>query len=481
MSDAVKFGTDGWRARIADDYTFHNVRRAAIATARFVREAGRAHQPVVIGYDRRFMAELFARAAAEATAAQGIDVLLTSTATPTPVISHAVLAETAAAAVNITASHNPPTDLGFKVRTHTGAAVAPHEARRIEQLLPEPDEAMTVRPFDEALEAGRIRFFDPATRYLEYLQERVDVAGLRDAGLEIGYDAMWGVGSGWYDQLLGLAVNSIRTERQPLFPGMQRPEPIPPNIDALCQHVASTGAAVGIAHDGDADRIGVVDETGRFVNQLQVFGLLAYYLLHVRGQRGAIVKTLSTTSLLHQLGRAYGVDVYETGVGFKYVGPKMIETDAMIGGEESGGFAFRGLPERDGILAGLFLLDLIVRTGHRPTELLDRLYEAVGARYYYDRVDTPFPSQRRAEVEQRIGSARPNRLGGLEVTGIDRTDGYKYSLQDGGWMLIRFSGTEPLMRVYTETTHAEHVYDILRDGLRLAGLDDAAERLDPAC
>jgi phosphomannomutase len=250
---------------------------------------------------------------------------------------------------------------------------------------------------------------------------------------------------------------------------MSRPEPIPPNVDVLLKTVVDRGADAGIATDGDADRVGFADEKGNFVDQLRVYGLLAMYLLQIRGQRAPIVKTLSTTTMLDKLGRHFGVDVYETGVGFKYVGPKMLKTNAMIGGEESGGFAFRGLPERDGILASLALLDLMVQMDKRPSELVEALFEMIGP-HFYDRIDVRFPTEERPVVRKRLDEAAPEELAGLKVHGINTTDGFKYELGDAGWLLIRFSGTEPLIRVYTETTEKNRVQDILRAGLELAGL-----------
>ena len=225
--------------------------------------------------------------------------------------------------------------------------------------------------------------------------------------------------------------------------------------------------------DGDADRCGFGDENGHFVDQLRVYGLLAMYFLDVRGERGPIVKTLSTTSMLDKLGERFGVPVYQTGVGFKYVAPKMMETKAMIGGEESGGFAFGAhIPERDGILANLYLLDLMVRTGLKPTQLLDRLFELVGGPHYYDRIDPRLASNEfKVESRQRLDAAQPKTIGGLKVTGKMSTDGYKFNLEDGGWLLVRFSGTEPLIRVYCETVHKDKVQAILDDGQKLAGIE----------
>ena len=224
-----------------------------------------------------------------------------------------------------------------------------------------------------------------------------------------------------------------------------------------------------VAQTFGRQRVGAGDEHGVFINQLQVYGLLALYLLEYRGDRGAIVKTLSTTSMLESLGRLYDVPVYETGVGFKYVGPKMVETNAMMGGEESGGFAFRGLPERDGILAGMYLMDFMVRTGKTPSQLVGMLFDKVGA-HYYDRIDMTFPSSERAAIKARLDTTDPAEVAGIKVNRVNRSDGYKYELDNAGWLLIRFSGTEPLMRVYTETTRQDKVQDLLRAGVALAGV-----------
>ena len=250
---------------------------------------------------------------------------------------------------------------------------------------------------------------------------------------------------------------------------MSRPEPIPPNVDVGLSETVKRGADVLLITDGDADRVGLGDERGQFIDQLRVFGLLGYYMLDVRGERGTIVKTLSTTNILNKLGKLYNVPVVETGVGFKYVAPKMIETKAMIGGEESGGYAFRDhVPERDGILAGLYLLDMMVRLGMKPSQLLEALFVKVGS-HYYDRIDTPFIGDRKTR-EQMIMNANPTTIGGFRMINLGTTDGYKFNLEDGGWLLIRFSGTEPIVRVYCETTHQDKVQAILQDGLRVAGI-----------
>lgn len=472
MTD-IHFGTDGWRGRIADDYTFANVRRCAQGFASYLKAHGKAGADVVIGHDRRFASRDFAVAAAEVMAANGFRVWLTQGATPTPVISYSIVERKAAGGINITASHNPPSDNGFKVRDEHGAAVDPEGLREIESLIPAAEQVRRTA-FEEAQENGTIRVWDPGPAYLEHIGRLVDIDGIKEAGLHVLVEPMWGNGIGWFPRLMEggkTRVVEIHNVPNPLFPEMTRPEPIPPNIDVALRKTVELGADVCIIMDGDADRMGIGDEHGRFINQLQVYALLAYYLLEIRGERGPIVKTLSTTSMLERLGEMYGVPVYQTGVGFKYVGPKMLETNAMIGGEESGGYAFRGsVPERDGILGNLYFLDLMVRTGMSPSELVAHLYERLGASYFYDRVDVRFPPERRPEAKARLDEARPQTLAGLRVVDIVTLDGYKYMLEDGGWLLIRFSGTEPIIRVYCETTDQQKVQPLLEEGLRLAGL-----------
>ena len=471
MTD-IHFGTDGWRGRVAEDYTFDNVRRCTQGFASYLQAHGKAGGKVVVGHDQRFSGEYFAAAVAEVLAANGFQVLLTKGATPTPVISYAVVAQGAVGAVNVTASHNPPTDNGFKVRDEHGGAIAPDGLADIESRIPD-IKGIKRLALEEGLEQGSIRYFDPDPAYLEQIARLIDVQPIIDAGLTVLVDAMWGNGAGWFPRILGggkTRVIEIHAERNPAFPEMARPEPIPPNVDVGLAKVKEVGADVLLINDGDADRLGVGDEQGHFVNQLQVYALLAMYFLEVRGERGPIVKTLSTTSMLEKLGEIYDVPVYQTGVGFKYVAPKMLETDALIGGEESGGYAFRGhVPERDGILAGLYVLDLMVRLGKSPSQLIEHLYSQVGP-HYYDRIDTRFPAEQRDAARQRILSAHPETIGGLAVTGLDTTDGFKFSLADGGWLLIRFSGTEPIIRVYCETTERERVQPILEAGLEIAGL-----------
>jgi phosphomannomutase len=474
MSFKIKFGTDGWRGKIADDYTFENLRRCAQGFASYMLELGHAGKSVVIGHDKRFASEDFAAAAAEVLAANGLHVWLTDGATPTPVIAFSVVNKGAVGAINITASHNPPGDNGFKVRDQTGGAIDPAGLKRIEALIPEIADVKRL-PIKTALSEGKITKFDAAPAYIAHINNLVDIERIKQAGFTVMVDCMWGNGAGWFPRLLAggkTRVLEIHNQRNPVFPEMSRPEPIQPNIDVGLAATTANQADVLLITDGDADRLGLGDEKGAFINQLRAYGLMAYYLLEIRGQRGAIVKTLSTTYLLNKLGVVYDVPVYETGVGFKYIAPKMTETNALIGGEESGGYAFRGnVPERDGILAGLFMLDLMAQTGQKPSELVQAMFAKAGVESYYDRIDRVLASaEEREEIRERVQKAKPAEVGGLELLSINTTDGFKFELAGGSWLLVRFSGTEPLIRIYCETDSPARVQALLQDGLKIAGL-----------
>jgi phosphomannomutase len=476
VSDII-FGTDGWRGSIAEDYTFDNVRRCSQGFADYIKathgsEVGRG---VVIGGDKRFLSEQFAAAAAEVLAANGVPVHFVGGGIPTPVISFGVTDAGALGAINITASHNPPTDNGFKVRDQNGGAIDPDGLSAIEAQIPPDMSGVRRMRFDEAEKAGLIRRYDPVPAYDARIRSLVDVERIRRAGFKVLVDNMWGNGSGYLSRFIGGGATDVieyHADRNPIFPEMKRPEPIPPNVDAGLARARELGADAVCILDGDADRCGFGDENGQFVDQLRVYALLAMYLLDLRGERGPIIKTLSTTSMLDKLGQKFGVPVIHTGVGFKYVAPAMMQHDGLIGGEESGGYAFRGhVPERDGILANLYLLDMMCHTGLKPTQLLQRLFDLVGGPHYYDRIDTRLRDNEMKQAAQaRLDVAEPQTIGGLRVTGQDRTDGYKFNLEDGGWLLVRFSGTEPLIRVYCETMHGDKVQDILRDGMRVAGI-----------
>jgi len=472
----IKFGTDGWRAVIAEDYTFENVRICAQSVAQYLFDQGDADKGLVIGYDTRFGSQDFAAATAEVIAGNGIRVYLCDRVTPTPAVSYSILEKKAGGAVVITSSHNPPQWNGFKVKSEHAASASPEVLAELEQIIAAVQggqQAVKRMPLAEAVAGGRVERFNPMPAYLRQLASLVDIEAIKQAGLTVVVDDMYGAGMGYFQALLAggnTRLIEINNVRNPLFPGMHNPEPIEHNLAALRAAIAQHGADVGLANDGDADRVGMMDEHGEFVNQLQVYALLLMYLLEVRGQRGPVVKTITTTAMARKLAAKYDIPIHETPVGFKYVGPKMMETGAMMGGEESGGFGFAGhIPERDGILAGLYLLDLMIKMAKSPSELIEYLFSQVGP-HYYDRIDLAIPADQREATLARVRANRPESIAGMKVTEVDTLDGFRYVLEDGGWLLVRFSGTEPLVRIYTETTDAGKVQPILTAGRKIVGL-----------
>jgi phosphomannomutase len=439
MNNPIKFGTDGWRAVIADDFTFVNVRFCAQGAADYLKQKGLADRGVYIGYDRRFASEDFAAAAAEVIAANGIHVFLSPKAIPTPFVSFGVISKKTGGGIAITASHNPARWNGFKFREETGASVSSETSIEVEKHVDRAFNANKVKsmPLAQALQDKSVEYFDLTLSYLANINKLIDIDQLRRAGLKIAVDSMYGVGSGYFKTLLsGSSTNviEINSERNPAFPGIN-PEPIAPNLQKLLSLVTEQKADVGLATDGDADRIGIIDEKGVFLTQLQVFALLCLYLLEVRGERGPLVKTITSTAMLDRLGELYKVPVFETPVGFKYVAPVMIAQNALIGGEESGGYGFRGhIPERDAIPAGLYFLDFMVKTGKTPSQLLSYLYSKVGE-HYYDRIDLHFPEEKRQAIIKRVREGEPKSIENIKVARVDTQDGFRFILADNSWLL----------------------------------------------
>jgi phosphomannomutase len=479
----IIFGTDGWRARIGEEFTYDNVRRCAEAVAEYVRAEGSAGRGVVVGYDRRFASENFAMAAAEVLMAHGIGVQFAVTAIPTQMVSYQVVETGAASGVVITASHNPWLDNGFKVKSETGAAAGPEILARLEATIGErAGQSPDRRPFADGEAAGMVQRFDPFEGYARYVARSLDLERLRQAPMRVLVEPMWGSGAGWISRLLAggrIEVVEIHQERNPYFGGVN-PEPIRPNIDAALAMLGEGGYDLGLLLDGDADRAGAADEQGTFIHQLQVMGLLMYYLLEHRGLRQPVVTTVNETSMVGRLGEIYGVEVHETPVGFKYVGPKMIETGAMMGGEESGGYGFgMHLPERDGIYANLLLLDLFARErelGRWPVSKAVEHLHAIAGPSFYLRTDVHVDRAAYPALKDRLlvelQEHAPDAVAGRPVVRTDAlttNDGFKFWLDDGSWLLVRFSGTEPLVRVYAEATSAELRDAILDEGGVLVG------------
>jgi alpha-D-glucose phosphate-specific phosphoglucomutase len=475
MTNPIKFGTDGWRGIIAEDFTFDNVRICAQAVADYLKQNRLDKQSLVIGYDTRFASEDFAAAVAEVIAGNNIKVHLCLKPAPTPVVSFAVPATKSAGAIVITASHNPGSWNGFKYKSRDGASAPDEITSQIEgniASLTRRGGSVKRLALDKALKKGVVDYLDPSPAYFDRLSHFVNMEELRRQKLSVIIDPMYGAGIGYFKTALqdgNLKITEINAERNPSFPQIQ-PEPIAKNLTKLSRMVVEQKADVGLATDGDADRIGIIDEKGQFLTQHQVFALLCLYLLEVRGERGALVRTLTSTMMISRLGKLFDVDVYETPVGFKYVAPLMMEENAIIGGEESGGYGFRGhIPERDAILAGLYFLDFMVKTRKTPSQLLDYLYSKVGS-HYYDRRDFHISAAKRQAILNRLNSSSPDSIAGSKVTKVDTIDGFRLFLGDESWLLIRFSGTEPLIRIYSEAESLERVRVLLDEGRKLIGL-----------
>ena len=460
----IVFGTDGWRAKIADDYTFVNVRRCAQAVAEYVDARGEGARGIVFAYDRRFASEHFAAAAAEVVLAHDIPIAFAAHAVPTQMSSFEVVQRKAAAGIVITASHNPWTDNGFKVKSPTGAAAGPEMLADIEARIAAGEgKAIETRPFADAEAAGLVDLYDSFDAYRQFISPNLDLDRLRAADVDVLVDPLFGSGATWIPRLLAggrIRVTELHSERNPYFGGIN-PEPIPPNVDEALRTIAKGRYDLGLLLDGDADRAGAADERGTFITTLQIYALLMYYLVEHRGLRAPVVKTVNETSMAERLGERYGVAVHEVPVGFKYVGPKMIETGAMMGGEESGGYGFgMHLPERDGIFADLMLLDLFLcerDAGRWPaSKAIAHLHEIAGPSSYR-RLDVHFDRAVYPALKERLlvelPQKAPHDLDGRPVVRtqtLSTNDGFKFFADDESWLLIRFSGTEPLVRVYTE-------------------------------
>ncbi len=477
----IVFGTDGWRAKVADDYTFDNVRRCADGVARYVMERGEQAKGVVIAYDRRFASEHFAQAAAEVVLAHDIPVAFARHAVPTQMSSYEVVQRGAAAGIVITASHNPWTDNGFKVKSPSGSAAGPEILSVLEdQIARNGGTAIERRPFADGEAAGLVEWFDPFDGYEQFVRRTLDLDKLKAAEIHVLVEPLYGSGSGWIPRLLAggrIRVTEIHNERNPYFGGVN-PEPIRPHVDEALGMLRGGGFDLGLLLDGDADRAGAADEQGTFIHQLQVTGLLMYYLAEHRGWRDPVVISVNNTSMAERLGERYGIEVHETAVGFKYIGPKMIETGAMMGGEESGGFGFgMHLPERDGIYADLLLLDLFLRekeAGRWPVSKAIEHFHEVAGPSWYRRIDVHIDRAEYPEVKRRLlidlREKAPAELAGQAVTRtvpLATNDGFKFFVADGSWLLVRTSGTEPLVRVYTEATSEATQEAMLGAGERL--------------
>lgn len=480
---SIKFGTDGWRAIISDEFTFANLRQVAQGIADMLAQRiGERAPTVVIGYDTRFLSDRYAAEVANVLAANGVDVALSRGDCPTPALSYALKARGADAGVMITASHNPPRYNGLKLKGPNGGSAMPELTNQVEAcLLRNQQERREPRLLAWRMEEGElppsgeqgsIVRFDPLPGYLAHLRTLVDFGAIARGRPRVVVDPMYGAGRGYLATFLreiGCEVVEIRGDLNPGFGGIH-PEPIQRNLGALIDAVLAGQFDLGLATDGDADRIGAVDARGAFVDPHRIFTLALQYLVDVRGWRGSVVKTVSTTQHIDQVCEVYGLPLHEVPVGFNHICDLMAREDVLIGGEESGGITIRGhVPEGDGLLMGLLLLEIVATRGRQLHELVDDLMLRLGPVHYGrdDRQTRPFD---KSELVRRLLANVPERIAGLSVSRVDNSDGIKYRFGNEGWLLIRPSGTEPLLRVYAEARDPATVRELLKDGAALAEL-----------
>jgi phosphomannomutase len=461
MAQTIKFGTDGWRAVIGDDFTFANLTKVALATARYYRRHKKIRNGLVIGYDARFMSREFAAVAAAAIANEGILVKLADSIVSTPMISLLTKMENAAGGIVITASHNPAKWNGFKIKGDFGGPAHPEMIAKVERELAKVMKRKTIPPGRFTLEQlqakKRVVPISMKQRYIDDLATKLDLGLIRSSGVRILYDAMHGAGQGVLSDIV--QATQMRGDFNPSFGGVN-PEPLAHNLAGLMERVKAEAFDIGIATDGDADRIGAVDENGNFVDSHKIFSLLLKYLVEQKGLRGEVVKTLSVTQMVDKQCAKYGLTMHETAVGFKYVCRLMTERDILIGGEESGGLGVKThLPERDGIFLGLLLCEMMAVRGKKLGALVQELVDEFGP-HEFRRVDLRVTEKQKAAMMKKFGG-RVTQIGGLAVRARKDDDGHKFFV-DGGWILLRASGTEPLIRVYAEGESMERVDTLLR-------------------
>lgn len=472
----IKFGTDGWRAVISDTFTFENLRIVAQAVADYVQEQHEGDQraEVVVGFDTRFLSDRYAREAARVMAGNGVIAHLTRADAPTPAVSYAVVEKQADAGIMITASHNPPRYNGFKLKAPFGGSALPEEALRVEALLERNQRegrGPNLMEYEQALDLGIIRRFDPAWAYYQHLSSLVDLDKVSNGELRVVADAMYGSGRGAFRDLLSRTrcdLLEIRGEMNPGFGGIH-PEPAAHYLQALVAAMQANHADIGLATDGDADRIGAMDAFGNYVDPHHIFALLLRYLVEKRKWRGAVVKSVSTTRMVDRLAKRYDLPLYETPVGFNYIADYMLKDDVLIGGEESGGLSIKGhIPEGDGILMGMLLLEVMADAKASLHDLVEDIQREAGPARYARR-DIPLKRPiAKAEMVKRLQDDAPGELAGESVLELSVRDGVKYILADDAWLLIRPSGTEPVLRVYAEGRSPEEVQALLGYGEQVA-------------
>ena len=480
----IHFGTDGWRAVISDTFTFNNLRLVtqaiadAVATDGWLNGAGNGLSPdprvMVVGFDTRFLSDRYAAEAARVLAANGFAVHLAQADAPTPAISYAVRHLNAIGGIMITASHNAPRYNGVKLKAAFGGSASPEQCRKVEVYLND-NEAQARGPnlmeFEQARQLKLIQRFNPIPAYSEHLRSLIDFDLIAENPQRIVVDSMYGSGRGVIRSILqgtGCEVFEIRGEMNPGFGGVH-PEPISRYLGALAGAIATGAGSFGLATDGDADRIGAMDERGNFVDPHKIMALALRYLVKKRGWRGSVVRTVSTTRMIDRLARKYELPLHETPVGFNHIADYMLKEEVLIGGEESGGISFKGhIPEGDGILMGLLIIEMIADSGGSLVDLVDDLLAEVGPAFYERRDLRLKHPVAKDKMTARLQNEAPARIGGEKIVEISNRDGFKYILSDDSWLLIRPSGTEPVLRVYAEGRSMDMVKELLRYGEEVA-------------
>jgi len=471
---SIHFGTDGWRAVISDTFTFANLRLVAQAMADTIREENGSTPSVVIGFDTRFLSDRYADDVARVMAANGIHTWLARADTPTPAISYAVIHKKATAGVMITASHNAPRYNGVKLKSSYGGSASPERNKRVEQILLRNQETVrgpNLMELETAVRDERVVKFDPAWAYYEHLSTLVDLDVISEGELRVVADGMFGSGRRAIGEVLMRSrtrVHNIRHEMNPGFGGIH-PEPIAKHLGLLMSEIQAGHWDIGLATDGDADRIGAVDARGKFVDPHRIYALVLDYLLEKRGWRGKVVRTVSTTRMVDRIAEQNGLPLVETPVGFNHIADHFINNGVVMGGEESGGITIRGhIPEGDGILMGLLLLEVMADAGAPLHELVEDLLSRYGPAEYARTDMTLSHPVAKVEMVKMLVDAAPSAIAGVRVEKVQTTDGVKYYLDDGSWLLIRPSGTEPVLRVYAEAPSDERVKALLDFGEAMA-------------
>jgi phosphomannomutase len=460
----LKFGTDGWRAVIAEDFTFANLERVTQASADYWNDnpPTGTERKIIVGYDRRFLSDQFARRAAEVLTGNGFSVVLSSEPTPTPAVSFAVKDQRAAGGVMITASHNPASFNGFKLKADFGGSAEPSMCQAIEALLDK--NPVRATPLDAQTKVTDIR-----PPHYAAIKRLVDFKLIARSRLRFAHEALFGVGAGCFEQLLAgttCKVTTLNAEHDPNFGGIN-PEPVEKNYKRSAAYLKKHPHDLCLVTDGDADRVGGMDGRGNYLSTHNIICLLLRHFIVNRKAKGRMVKALTTTSMVDKMCCQYGVELVETGVGFKYIAAEMVKGNVLLGAEESGGIGFPGhVPERDGILAGLMLLELLATEKTSVNKLLARLEKQFGP-HRYARIDTHFPLEKRAALMEFCKSNPPAKLGRSQVVDVKSYDGVKFVAQDGSWLMLRGSGTEPILRIYAESTSDHAAKALLKLGVKL--------------